>query len=431
MLAKKVRLNISSCSFFFLLVLVVFSGYFENTTIWNIACILCLMALSFFNGPCRISNVVIIEAGLLLITVVANLIASTDHTYMFANIRSLLYGISALFSLYIICKKDKNLVINMLLKCFVPFNILYIINLYVLYEQVSGNPIFIKTYWMRVNPYYPDLCAGTFGINSTNLLALYIIFIVLYNHMYAQSIASKIIKRLLRIYNIVTLIAYLYLCTLNDANLIYVLLPLFVTGKIVAENSKKLSKIQLKIKPLISIVAIVILFIVVIRLIPALREYINDTVMTRLTAMFADSNNSRVNGSTERLAIAYYGLENTWGWLLGKGIGSVKWQMPGAFGFNHFGLSSVGAFINIMGIWFYLMYCLFFSSVIYEITDSLIKTEHKLVRFGFIYLIIVLLSCYTYLFTGTRLIVMLTMLLIIIFLTVEKKQGYLDSIINS
>lgn len=423
MVLKSIHLKAGDVVFFYFLSLVFFSGYIEHSIIWNIGCVFSLLILIIFDVKSwHTSSLTICFFSLVMILLSLNIVTSESQAYTFSNIRSLLYSACLLLSMYIMVIDHPKRLIEFLRKGAIPFNIIYIINIYVLYKQVSNVPLFIKPEWMRLNPYYPDLCSGTFGMNSTNLYVLFVLFMFLYNTMYAENYVIKPSHRLLiSIYSYGTLLLLLYLCTMNDANSIFLFLPVVLVSKLIVTSSKQKSVITSKtVKKAGVIAVVVVLFIIVLLKVPVINEYIEETVLTRLHSMLTETDSHKVNGSNERIAIALYGLRYKWGWKLGRGIGYSKWQMDKMFGFKHFGISSIGSFINLMGVWFYLAYSMLMTSIIFEITATYNKPSNKFLRFIGLFLAVLLLSCYTYIFTGTRMTCMVILIMIVLFHTKAK-----------
>lgn len=105
----------------------------------------------------------------------------------------------------------------------------------------------------------------------------------------------------------------------------------------------------------------------------------------------------QIAGSNEIFAIVFNALSSASGWLFGKGFGTADFGGCSCFGYGSFGLSSIGSFIMIGGIWFYLLFT-------YHMTKELQYLVNNRTRVDFLGIIIFGVVCvcsaYTILYTS-------------------------------
>ena len=154
-----------------------------------------------------------------------------------------------------------------------------------------------------------------------------------------------------------------------------------------------------KIFDVLKYVVLVILLLFILQFIPGVSDFINTTVMDKINGVinFEDTNGL---GSVERLAIASDALNRGFGWKLGQGLGACNIMGGRYAGFLHFGLSSVGSVIYLMGIWGYLI-----ITVLYAYFMSHMHSEGMKLSFIITVVMVNLLCFYTMFLTATHAIV--------------------------
>ena len=100
-------------------------------------------------------------------------------------------------------------------------------------------------------------------------------------------------------------------------------------------------------------------------------------------------------------AIASDALNRGFGWRLGQGIGAWNIMGGGKYaGFLHFGLSSVGSVIYLMGIWSYIV-----ITIVYSYFLSHMKNDNEKLSFMITFGMVNFLCIYTMFLTATHAIV--------------------------
>ena len=409
-------------TYFFFVVL--FSGYLEHAVIWNVLSIGCLLVLCttciglrIISKNKKIVTWLILTFGMLIICTVSSI---GNMEYYFANIRSILYPICVILSVYIIQARKPNLIIGKLEKSCFFCNAWLLLNLVILNQQVNRNFIFIKDSWLQENPYWRDHCDGLFGMNSTDIIGYFVIIVIILNVHCANKYIKKRWKRnIVFIYSGLIAGVALYLFTKNDGVAEFVLLPLVVVYQILIQYDRK--SIVTKAQKIGKYVVIFVIVILALTMLESVRTFISEKVIHKIETMLRfRTTTAEIRGSNERLAIAGYGLSHGWGWGLGKGIGYLKWQAQNEFGFDHFGISSIGSFINLTGIWFYLSICFLYTAIWSAVSEKCRRVKNKFSNYWIIFANVVLMTIYVFVFTEIRTNICLMFILIILYNTQPK-----------
>ena len=428
---KKTEIESLVLLYFFITVL--FSGYLEHYTIWNVLCILCLVVLGLgcngFKLIAQERKIVISIIAVLGMGILCTVYSIGNMQYYFANLRSVLYSLCVILSLYIIQRRKPGLIMHKLERGWLFWNIWLIINLIVLNQQVNRNFIFIKRAWLEQNPYWKDHCDGLFGMNSTDIIGYFVIIVVILNIYCANKCIKKKWKRnTVFLYTGVISVISLYLFTKNDGVAEFVLLPLAVLYQIIIQYSRK--SIYTKLQKFAKYSLLIIVVIALLLTIEPVSGFISEKVFRKAETMLKfRSTTAEIRGSNERIAIAAYGFSNGWGWGLGKGIGYLKWQAQNAFGFDHFGISSIGSFINLTGIWFYLCMCFLYTSVWSAISETCRRIKGKVMNFWLLFANVIMMTIYVFVFTEIRTNISLILILVILYST--KKKADNQKMLNS
>lgn len=398
----KIRINrinkIEQISLFFLIIMGIVSNYIGLSNLWNLLLVIVFVSLICFSKRFQHSFLSMWNClvGIVLITifVVINIIVTNSgFVYLADNLFKLYKTIIVAIIIVTIAHQNESIFETLLIKSFKLFNIIWIINLLVLTIQISGIPLFIKTSWMISNPYYEDNCAGLFGAGGTHILAFYSIFMLIYNLYYGDFVKPS---KKLQIYNCSTAIWMMILSTQNDNNAIFLLYIIFIIlyyyKKSQTNNAGLISKIQKRL----SYIIVLLIFAIIIVQIPSINKFINEVFLEKFVGML-DINNNNLNGSTERIAIAYYALKNGFGWKFGLGIGANSWVSDSFYGFMHFGISSIGSMVFLCGIWFYICISLFYTNLFSSISNKNRSGGiYKIVIFTYLIIISVFTTIYTF-----------------------------------
>ncbi|MCR1840681.1 hypothetical protein [Murimonas intestini] len=411
--------DINKWIFDFLMVFLFFSGVVEHYSIWHMLILIGAAVLIIANSSLRkldLPTFVILFLGISLFIISS--VQVLDFSIISSNLRSSLYSISTLVIMVLLVSNDQEAIRTRIEGRIKLFNVFYILNLLVLYVQEKGTGQFIKASWLAENGYYPDQCAGLFGFNATNVLALYSIFVLSLNLFYAYSrMKNETKKKFFIFYTLASQGVMVIMSQYNDNVGYYIELVVFAVFYALTVFFKE-PDYRSKILHIIKYLVLFILIILVAFSIPTLREFIEDTVQKRLVRGFSYKSIGAY-GSNERLAIVDYAIHKKSTWLFGLGIGAAKWVESDVFGFAHFGISSMGSYILLSGLWFYLVYVIGYSYGCYKIIFS----DHKN-RFA-VYLVLVglviFLSNYTALFNNARITFLLMLIIATAKMTVDTK----------
>lgn len=398
---------------YFLLFMGLFRGYIEINVIWNGGIILLTLLLFFMSKKIqkafRRDVRAIILILLLSIFTFLNVIETGDTSYLVYNLIQIIRPILILYTVYIISMEEKNIIFEVLQNSFVLLNCMWVLNLIILGFQVAGTGFMIKASWLESNNYYADNCTGLFGGSATHIVALFTIFITIYNLEICKTKFSVVWKRkLIYMYTLLTLLLMIFYSTLNDNTAMFVLLPVFLVVyyihrlKVINEN---LNYKTLKIVKYLIFLAVII---IILPFIPGVEDFFNNIVLDKISGILNTQNTNQF-GSVERLAIAEYALENGFGWKFGKGIGTWNLMGDNYSGFVHFGLSSVGSFIYLLGIWGYLIICFIYTHFLSNMNTKADKTYYILT-----FILVILISSFTMFFTSTHALIWIVFTFIII-----------------
>ena len=388
----------------FMLLLGLFFGYFEVTAFWNAGVILLtgwlLIASKRIQRTVRQNGTATLLLFCLACFIVLNIIYMGTGAYLSYNLIQIVRPIVILCGIFYISQENNDVIYDFLSGNFGLLNLMWIINLFVLGLQVAGTGFMIKASWMAANSFYADNCTGLFGGSSTHVVMLFTIFITIYNLEFGInrfSIGWK--RKAFFAYIFGTLGLMLLFSTLNDNTAMFVFVPIFLVWYYLHKLKIVDTAFFNKIFDVLKYVVLVILLLFILQFIPGVSDFINTTVMDKINGVinFEDTNGL---GSVERLAIASDALNRGFGWKLGQGLGA--WNIMGGryAGFLHFGLSSVGSVIYLMGIWGYLI-----ITVLYAYFMSHMHSEGMKLSFIITVVMVNLLCFYTMFLTATHAIV--------------------------
>lgn len=388
----------------FILLLGLFFGYFEVTAFWNVGVILLtgwlLIASKRIQRTVLQNPMAILLLFILVCFIVLNIIYMGTDAYLSYNLIQIIRPIVILCGVFYISQEKNNIMYDFLTRNFRLLNLMWIVNLFVLGLQVAGTGFMIKTSWMAANSLYADNCTGLFGGSSTHVVMLFTIFITIYNlKIGIKRFMSEWKRKAFYVYIFGTLGLMLLFSTLNDNTAMFVFTPLFLMCYYLHKLKIVDTSIFNKILNVLKYIILAFFLLIILQLIPGVSDFINTTVMDKINGVinFEDTNGL---GSVERLAIASDALNRGFGWKLGQGLGA--WNIMGGryAGFLHFGLSSVGSFIYLMGIWGYLI-----ITAVYTYFMSCMCSEGTKLSFIITFALVNLLCFYTMFLTATHAIV--------------------------
>lgn len=388
----------------FILLLGLFFGYFEVTAFWNTGVILLtgwlLIASRYIKKTVLKNPMTVLLLFILACFIVINITYMGTGAYLSYNLIQIVRPIVILCGVFYISQEKNNIMYDFLTQNFRLLNLMWVVNLIVLGLQVAGTGFMIKASWMAANSFYADNCTGLFGGSSTHVVMLFTIFITIYNlEIGIKRFSTRGKKKAFFAYVFGTLGLMFLFSTLNDNTAMFIFVPIFLVWYYL--HKLRIADITLfnKIFDVLKYVVLAILLLLILQSIPGVSDFINTTVMNKLNGIinFKDTNGL---GSVERLAIVSDALNRGFGWKLGQGLGA--WNIMGGkyAGFLHFGLSSVGSFIYLMGIWGYLI-----ITVVYTYFMSHMCSSGEKLSFVVTFVMVNLLCFYTMLLTATHIIV--------------------------
>lgn len=388
----------------FILLLGLLFGYFEVTAFWNAGVILltgCLLIASKrIQRTVQHNPMAILLLFILACFIVLNIIYMGTGAYLSYNLTQIVRPIVILCGFFYISREKNNIVYDFLTRNFRLLNLMWVVNLFVLGLQVAGTGFMIKASWMEVNSFYADNCTGLFGGSSTHVVMLFTIFITIYNlEIGIKRFMVEWKKKTFYVYIFGTLGLMLLFSTLNDNTAMFVFVPLFLFWYYLHKINIVNTLFFNKILNLLKYVVLAVFLLFLLQFVPGVSDFINTTVMEKISGVINFEYTNGL-GSVERLAIASDALNRGFGWKLGQGLGA--WNIMGGryAGFLHFGLSSVGSFIYLMGIWGYLI-----ITVVYTYFMSHMHSEGAKLSFIVTFAMVNLLCLYTMFLTATHAIV--------------------------
>lgn len=387
-----------------MLLLGLFFGYFEVTAFWNAGVILLtgwlLLASKRIQKVVQKNATAVLLLFCLVCFIVLNVIYMGTGTYLSYNLIQIVRPIVILCGIFYISQEKNHIVYNFLSGNFGLLNLMWVVNLFVLGLQVAGTGFMIKASWMAANSFYADNCTGLFGGSSTHVVMLFTIFITIYNLEFGiNRFRAEWKKKIFCVYVFGTLGLMLLFSTLNDNTAMFIFVPIFLIWYYLHKLRIVDATLFYKIFDVLKYVFLAILLLFVLQFIPEVSDFINTTVMNKIDGVINFENTNGL-GSVERLAIASDALNRGFGWKLGQGLGA--WNIMGGryAGFLHFGLSSVGSFIYLMGIWGYLI-----ITILYAYFMSHMRSDGAKLSFIVTFTMVNLLCFYTMFLTATHAIV--------------------------
>lgn len=388
----------------FMLLLGLFFGYFEATAFWNAGVILLtgwlLVASKRIQKAVRHNSMAALLLFCLICFIALNIIYMGTGAYLSYNLIQIVRPIVILCGVFYIGQEKNDIIYNFLTGNFGLLNLMWIVNLFVLGLQVAGTGFMIKASWMAANNFYADNCTGLFGGSSTHVVTLFTIFIAIYNlEIGAKRFAAEWKKRAFYIYAFGTLGLMLLFSTKNDNKAMFVFVPLFLVWYYLHKLKIENMSLFKKFVNILKYVLLAVILLLVLQFIPGVSEFINTTVVNKIVGVFNFKETNGL-GSVERFAIVSDALSRGFGWRLGQGLGA--WNIMGGryAGFLHFGLSSVGSFIYLMGIWGYLI-----ITAVYAYFLSHLRSDGAKLSFIITFVMVNLLCFYTMFLTATHAIV--------------------------
>lgn len=341
----------------YLLLVAMLSNYFEPVTIWyGLLFGLILIVLFIYKNYAKLffSHSILLFGGAALLFI--SMLISDSYKFLSTNLLNILTPTVACISMSTLMIWKKDDFKRFLFSRGKLLNIWWLLNLIILMVQESGMPLFIKSQWLANNKFYPDLCCGFFGYNRTHELAFFSCMILVCNlRMYTQSKRKSLL-----VYTVITETAMLIMSYFNDNTAFFILLPVVLILYLVLSDAKHNNGIVKKALRIFMYIILVIGVIVLLIQIPLINKIFNEYIMERINAFLLYKQHG-FSGSNERLAIIGYAFRQPRVWRFGLGIGSDLLSEHVAYGFRHFGISSMGTILFLVGIWYFLVHSILLS----------------------------------------------------------------------
>lgn len=358
----------------YLLILGLLSGYLEFSLVWKIVLFVLLLYLLMIKRRYRNELLRFSAKNIFFWSVVflglASILLGRSNEYLLYNAKRWIMVVIMLCVVDLLISNEKLSIRSVLVSHFYFLNFFWIVNLIVLAIQCTGNGFMIKAEWLAVNGFYPDQCSGLFGNSGTHKLSLFTIFMMVYNLHIAEEIHEKTKRRIFYAYILITQSWMVYLSTINDNKTLFVLIPFFFFLFYAfrrMEESKRLEDVMIRMARYARVIIPACIGIVLLLTwFPSVSEFVEERVI-QAAIKLASQGSVGSRGSIERLTIAMDALKGGQGFLFGDGLGtsSVSEWISGSYrGYRHFGMSSMGNFITLGGVWFYLCFSLFYVRVL-------------------------------------------------------------------
>lgn len=326
-----------------------------------------------------------------------------------------------IFVCYTIEKKKKWLV-NKMLSLWKCINIYMIINIPVLILQWNGFYALSGFHSDdNINNFGPDLTSGLLGYNGTHWLALFSSFVFIYNIWFLQ--CSKMNangKYILWVYNILLLAFNVWISTINDNKVFYLLVIMFYLFYLYNERyipaeirgykiGKNFIFFLMKMWMIIGAVLMVVLIVYSYTDVGNIIDYL-------IGEFVRGENYASATGSAERVGTLLYFFYSGIDKIFGLGIGQSLFTQPYFLGFKHFGTNNLDPFFCLGGACLVFLINLVF---LYEIRKIFPSYMHVIVSF----FIFNFLLFYTMPLTRPSAVIGMMLNFMIISLAKEKKKG--------
>ena len=391
------RLTKITIAYFILMGL--FCRYTEVYSLWKLISLV-LIGLLFISTKFRFEMKKLhmnLSFLLLVLVIVVSCVFSSESTYIFGNVLYIIWPLLYMATICGLVGSNGRVVENIIDRCFIPLNLFFIFNIVLALIQTTGYPLLIRKSWLVYNSFYEDLCCGIFGLNGTHEFTTYSLFMNIFILTYVSKEKRKN-RMLIYCYLVFIDLALLFLSTRNDNVAMFVLLPIFLGIFVLAKIHLKTEKVKKTVKKLLKLLIPIICLLLIAMNIPYIKYYLDKYVWIRIV-MLLNFNKSyyQIAGSNERFAIVFNALSSASGWLFGKGFGTADFGGGSYFGYGSFGLSSIGSFIMIGGIWFYLLFTYHMTKELQYLVNNRTRVDFfGIIIFG----VVCVYSAYTILYTS-------------------------------
>lgn len=347
----------------YLFIMGLFCNYIGYTFIWNLIFIVLFVLLGLlsndFKKSMKTNNSSIIWLIIIFIYFIFNILVTETYEYALSNLSNLIKVYLIYIMIVGIANEEDSIIMRFMEDRFFLINFIWIINLIILCLQYSGIGILIKDEWLEKNSFYYDHCTGIFGPNASHVMTFFSVFVIIYNSIFSK---NKKYTFIINAYNLISTIILIIIANKIDNNSLIIMLIYFYILYFFENIINGNFNTSIKLKKIFLYVISCIALSFIMYNIPLINNAINEKIFPRIYKVLVVNSEYSVIGSNERLAIFYSSLENYSGWKLGVGLGSWKLDNQNFLGFAHFGISSLGSFTALGGIWFLMLNIVFFVS---------------------------------------------------------------------
>lgn len=432
---KTVRIGLNDVIYFLLLCMMMLEGYFKTIgsdflwakPIWN-ACILAVFVLVLLEDlymhrfDKQLFNTLLVGVPILVLFMVVSYFTGEDQGYAAGNLRTLMGTTVRWASVALFIKNPGAHFFARVKRSFRLFNFFGILNMIVLSVQVTGTPFMIRPVWLQLNSFYLDHCAGLFGVNGTPRLSIYMTFLTIYDLYIAEfEIKDRRKKKTLYVYLFVLLLWCSVLTTINSCRAFYAVLVLNLIAYVYLDMHWRGLRVPAIIVKAAKYIFVGLVAVVLLFCIPGVRDTLIEIVSDVYIKLFTTRYTSNVSdyGGAERLRIVLVSFEQGFGYKFGRGMG--YYLLSGSAednvrvtGFNRYGINSMGSWIYVMGVWFYLFYIVWITSMIRISRDRALSLV--------IAMLLVLFTFFEAVISNMQLIVTFTFLFSVFSMMKEKMQ---------
>lgn len=249
-----------------------------------------------------------------------------------------------------------------------------LINFPIMVMQYFGMTSLAGLHSGPANPYIPDLMSGLLGYSGTHWLALFIVFITMYNTWY-YSIEGRFFSRIKKVmywlYCSFVFCFNMFYSTLNDNKVVFILVPLFgvyyyYRMNNVYHNNISFSLYKSSIIKYVKVFSLISFVIICYNLLYNYTDF-KVSVDKMLMGVINGLDYTKVIGGGERVGIIAFYVFVVSDHILGYGLGYSPFYSPNLFGFVHFGLNDLGSFLCIGGyLLVIVIYIIYIFSLWYE-----------------------------------------------------------------
>lgn len=362
----------------------------------------------------KIPKIAVIYGIIIVIFFVGNLLSgSINGSFWKDNSLIMLYPLVYTVYFYFLYMTKENFLDRFFINNRILFNIILWINLFVMIVQLKI-PYSIQAFHTGAgSSMYEDTVSGLFRYGATHAVAIYFIFVLVYNISFIKNKNIRCNKKSIILQIIVQLILMLYISLNNDNKCFFLLLPVAILILFLQYQSPRSPKMVVAESVcLIGVDLIVIGYLFV----PVFHQFMGNIfsfVYDEIINPFClGTLNKYVAGSRERFAIVGYALNQKSTFSLGLGLGSMYMYQSEFGSYRHLGQSDLGVFLLLLGIWLTLLYVGFYLYMYLKIINGSKKVcKNPIFNIGLIGFVLIV-ALYTQSFTRTYITTCTIMLMI-------------------